>query len=283
MRQRITERNKFPIFSVETEYKKLHELFCDRSEFGLLVGPLGDSKARPSLSYNDLLQGWFLDWNLRGTFICIEEMLSALKISEDDFDKDATEDRLMDYIQFIINGACFVADRVKSRKYSIYQTSDSIFKAIVENSRNILEKLGAELIQDDGELCVILKNDVATAITEQNPDLERSITEYLKIDNHGDLERKGEILCTLAKRLEPHEKAFRSTELNQLCSDTTMLMDKIARHYQNPNDKIQAKFFELSDDELEKWYDRTFQLFLTCMAAVPYLEYKNEIKRIKDV
>ena len=53
------------------------------------------------------------------------------------------------------------------------------------------------------------------------PEIESGLAEYKKIDNRGDLNRKGEILCTLFKRLEqknlsskePHIKAFVMTQL----------------------------------------------------------------------
>ena len=282
MRQRISDKNIFPAFSLETEYKKLHSLFFDRSEFGLLGGILGDTRMHPSHSYNDCLSGMFLDWKLRGSFTSLEEMLFGLKISEDEFEKSCTEERLLDYIQFIANAIIFVRVEVKSGKYSIYQASDSIFKAIIENSKLIITRLGAEMVDEDDEMFIVYKDDVATAVGIQNTDIKGSLIDYLKIDNCGDLQKKGEVLCTLAKKLEPIERQFKGTEFNGLCSDTTLLLNKIgARHAINESDNIEAKFGAMSEVELENWYDRTFQMFLACIAAQPYLEFKNEIKGIK--
>lgn len=283
MRQRISDKNVFPVFSLEAEYRKLHTLFFDRSEFGLLVGPVHSSRARPSLSYNDCLREMILDWKLRGTFTSIEEMLFGLHISEDDFDESVTEERLLDYIQFVSNAACFVCDQVKSRKYIIYQASDTIFKAISENAHSILDKLGAELVDCGGELYVKYKDDISEAIVAENHELEIPITEYLKIDNRGDLQRKGEVLCTLAKKLEPHEKALIGTEFKQLCTDTTFLLNNIgARHYQNPENKINAQFINMSSKKLEEWYDKAFRMFLACMAVLPYISHKSDIKELRN-
>lgn len=283
MRQRISDKNIFPVFSLKTEYNKLHDLFFDRSEFGLLGGLLGDTRRmHPSLSYNDCLKNVFLNWGLRGSFTSLEEMLYGLEISEDDFEKSCTEDRLLDYIQFIINAMIFIRVEAKSRKYRIYQASDSIFNAIIENSRLILTRLGAEIIDEDDEIFIAYKDDAATAVGIVHTDIKGSLIEYLKIDNRGDLQKKGEVLCTLAKKLEPLESKFKGTEFALLCSDTTMLLNKIgARHAVNENDRIEAKFGSMNEVELEKWYDRTFQMFLACIAVQPYLEYKNEIKGIK--
>ena len=282
MRTRITEKNVFPYFSLEREYKKLHDLIFDRSAFGKYV--VYSQKARPSLSYDNCLQTMFLDWNLRGSFTSIEEMLFGLHISEDDFDNSITEDRMLDFIQFTLNAICFVDDEVDKGNYNIYKATDSIFNAIVSNSRLILDHLGAEMIDGDKEIYIVYKDDVASAVSEQREDLKASITEYLKIDNRNDLGRKGEILCTLAKKLEPHEKDLNNSKFKQLCSDTTFLLNNIgARHSLNPENKIKAQFLTMEDEAVEQWYDRTFQMFLACVAVIPYLEYENDIKALKNV
>lgn len=136
-------------------------------------------------------------------------------------------------------------------------------------------------LKDENEYYLVYRDDVATAVSIQNEDISGSIVEYLEIDNRGDLKRKGEILCTLAKKLEDYEKLLKGSEFSSLCSDTTMLMNKIgARHSCDEKDRIASKFKTMNDAELAQWYDRTFQMFLCCMVAVPYVEEKSEIKKI---
>ncbi len=191
---------------MEAEYKKLHDLFFDNTAFGRMMYEY--IRSRPCLSYNDCLRTLFLDWKLRGTFTSADEMESSLEISANDFNVNITEDRLLDYIQYLLNAVLFVLSEVKKGTYTIYKVDDTISKAIFNNSLQIMERLGAELKNDDekGELFIIYRDDVATAVSEQNDEIAPSIVEYLKIDNRHDLKRKGEILCTLAKKLEPYEK-----------------------------------------------------------------------------
>ena len=225
----------------------------------------------------------FLNWELRGSFTSLEEMLFGLQISEDIFEKACTEERLLDYIQFILNAVVFVGQEVKSGRYTIYQAGNTICNAIVDNSHLLLDKLGAEMVNTPHELIIAYKDDVATAVSKQNPDMSTSIIEYLKIDNRFDLQKKGEVLCTLAKKLEPMESQFKGTEFGALCSDTTMLLNKIgARHAISEKDKISLKFISMENSELETWYDRTFQMIIACISVQPYIECKNEIKDIKS-
>lgn len=280
MRKRISDNNIFPVFSMETEYRKLQELFYDRDAFGKVIAIT--QKVRPSLSYADCIHAMFLDWNLRGTFTSVEEMMAAFEISEDDFADIITEDRFLDYIQFLLNAIVFVDEQVKRGRYAIYRAGDTIFNAIVDNCIHILNKLGAEIAEGKNEIFIAYKDDVASAVAACNEDLSGSIVEYLKIDNRGDLQRKGEILCTFAKKLEPFEKIMNGSEFKALCTDTTTLMNNIgARHALKPEDKLKAKFMNMDEGELEKWYDRAFHMFLGCMAVIPYLDIKSEIKAIK--
>ena len=215
MRKRISEQNKFPEFSPYLEYKKLNDLFCDKYAFGQ-IDEITSSKILPSMSYYDCVNMMFLTWNLRGSFTSLKEMLIALQITQDDFDEQPTEDRLLDYIQFIINAVYFIDVQIKP-DYPIYKATDIFKNAILDNSRLILDKLCAKLETVGNEFFVTYKDDIAEAVLLEHKDLEASITDYLKIDNRGDIVRKGEILCTLAKKLEPYEKRLSNTEFKSLC------------------------------------------------------------------
>lgn len=93
----------------------------------------------------------------------------------------------------------------------------SVFSnAIFDNSYQIIERLGAELKTDDreDELFIIYRNDVATVVSEKRSELASSIVEYLKIDNCHNLDRKGEILCTLAKNWNRMRKRYAEQNFN---------------------------------------------------------------------
>lgn len=127
----------------------------------------------------------------------------------------------------------------------------------------------------------VYKDDIAIAVSNEFPKMKASITEYQKIDSRGDLTRKTEVLCTLAKRLEPFEKALGDAGFKSLCTDTTFLLNKVARHELKDKDKVDAKFKAMDDKTLEEWCDRTFKHFLGCMAVVPYVEMRHEINVLK--
>ena len=279
MRTRISEQNFFPNFSARKEYEKLYSLFCNRNAFQ--ASPFADPPDE-FYSFSQLLNKSFLRWNLRGTFTSLNEMLDSLCISERFFDGSISDDRFLDFIQFILNALEFVV-QVYKRNNDIYCNDSMIEATIKEQCALLLDRFHAEVKKDHSELYVVYKNDAASALSIQQPKLKISIIDYLKIDNRDDLKRKSEILCSLAKDLEPHEKSLERNGFRQLCSDTTLLLNVSGiRHDLNPQKKLEAKFLKMSEQDRIKWCDRTFQMILACMAVLPYLDYKDEITSIKD-
>lgn len=176
----------------------------------------------------------------------------------------------------------YVQRTVVRLPFKMHLDNYSIGNAIKDNCHLVLGKLNAEAKTIDLELWVLYKNDVATAVSIQNQESAQSIVEYLKIENRDNLERKGEILSSLYKQLEPHKRNLIDNGFQQLCNDMSLLLNKTgARHALDPNDGIEAQILTMGDQERIKWYDHAFKAVLACMAVLPYLELKKEIKDIK--
>lgn len=66
--------------------------------------------------------------------------------------------------------------------------------------------------------------------------------------------------------------------------NTTFLFNTIGARHWVEEDKVASKTFMLmSPAELEKWYDKTFDMFLSCMVISRYLAIKGEIEAIRRV
>ena len=105
---------------------------------------------------------------------------------------------------------------------------------LFQNCKYLLGKFHCkcQVDEENNEVYVIFKDDLATIISQKDPDVEPSLTEYNRIDNCGNIRRKGEILCTLSKKLEAVESQIKGTEFYPLYNDTTFLLNKIgARHW----------------------------------------------------
>ena len=275
MRTPISGRNIFQHFSPNNEYLKIHEMFYDKKAFCLK-----GISTNYHYSYFDILKRNFLSWELRGSSTSVEEMMCVLQIHEGAFRGSFPKDKLLDYIEFILNALNFVNTVMASPVLT--GQNNLIGNAIRTQCYLVLDRLDAETKLLGSEVYVVYKNDIATVVSNQQPELQKSITDYLAISNRNDLLQKGEILCSLAKALEPKEQLLKDNGFLQLCKDATFLLNKTgARHALDPNDSIEAQFLAMDNSERIKWYDRGFKTVLACMAVLPYLDFKNEINDIK--
>ena len=198
MLEKLSKRDPFPNFSIKGEYQKLNALFHDSRALCITNYSTYHEKR---ISYFDLLNISFLQWKQRCSDITLEDMMRSSHISDDDF-ISPSEEKLLYYIQFLFNAISFLNQEILNTAYNIRQESFLIDKAIIENCYLLLDKLKAEIKKEYSEWYVVYKNDVASAVSVQHPELEARIIDYLKLNNRNNLERKKEILCSLTKRQE---------------------------------------------------------------------------------
>ena len=285
MRAKISEKNIFPDFDLFEEYQKIEYLLSEANaigtynQFGKRINP----RFTMEQYINDL---YFTNWNLRGTFISIEEMRMGLGIEKKRFSKEnISTDLVLDFIQYAANCNLRVAETIEYCS-TAYLADKNHINVLIDNMKALLNHLGAyfSLDKETSEVFVVYDDDLSIIVADEHPEIEISLVEYKKIDNHGDLKRKGEVLCTLYKRLEADEKKFKGTTYEKLCSDTTFLFNKTGIRHWVEKDKIASKtFLEMQPEELELWYDRTYTMFLSCMIISQYLDIKKEIDGIKAV
>lgn len=283
MRKRISERNVLPGTDLFDEYRKLEFLFSGNNCIGEF-DQWGRRSMMPQFTleqyFNDLA---FSDWDLRGTAISFYNMRDELGLSKERISSEFSTDLFIDFIELCLN--CVFRISITIEKYSgVYISDRNILNNIIDNCHRILEKLNytykLEVVTD--EIYVYAENAVATAVAETNEDVADSLIEYRRHDMKGDLKRKGEILCTLFKKLESVEKKFKGTTYEKLISDTTFLFNKTGIRHWVEQDKIASEtFIKMDSDKLEKWYDTTYDLFLSCMVISSYLDIKKEIEEIK--
>ena len=282
MRRPISKRNILPDTNLFDEYQKIEFLFSENkcigtfNQFGRVLSP----EFTLEQYLNDLA---FSDWNLRGTAISFYNMRDELNLNKDKISKGFTVDIFIDFIELCLN-CIYRIDKTISTHDNVYLSDRALLNVIIENCKAVLVNLGygSDLNKRTGEIYVYAINNIATAVAENNEDIAESLVEYRRHDLKGNIKKKGEILCTLYKKLESIEKQFKGTTYEGLAKDTTFLFNKTGIRHWVEQDKIGSKtFLKMEPDSLEGWYDRTYDLFLSCMVISSYLEVKKEIEDIK--
>lgn len=283
MRKRISEKNILPNDNMYEEYVKLEGLFS----IDKCIGKFNHfgQKMAPEFTLQQYLNDLeFTNWNLKGTSISLYNMREELGLSKEKINTEFNNDIFIDFIEFCLNCLYRIEATIKKYYGVVYVSDENIFSNILENCKFILEKLNYSIgiEEETSEIYVYTKDEVATAVVETNEDIADSLIEYRRHDMKGNLKRKEEVLCTLFKKLEPIEKKFKGTEFANLASDTTFLFNKTGiRHWLDQDKAANKAFAQMDESKLEEWYDKTYDLFLSCMIASSYLDIKKEINEIK--
>lgn len=284
MRKKISEKNIFPEFNLYDEYFKIESFLSIKNTVGT-YNQFG-YRQTPSYTIEDYIdQLFFNSWNLRGTFTSLSEMRNELGISKDKLTpENITEESILDFLQYALNCVFRIDSTIESCN-AAYLSDKNILEVIIQNSQAVLRELNCKMQfnQARDEIFVTYNDEIGDVVSVMHPDIKESIVEYKMIDNKRDLNRKGEILCTLSKKIESVEGMIKGTEYQALLNDTTFLLNKTgARHWVEKDKLASATFLKMQPKELEKWYDTTFDLIVSCLAVLPYLTVKNQIKAIRQ-
>lgn len=287
MRIRISERNEFPKFDLYNEYRKI-DLLLSETKIAGTYNKLGEF-INDYFTLEEFMEYvGFNDWNLRGTFISVEEMREGLGIRKGSITpSNITEEKVLDFLQYAMNCVYRIAELTKNAKKSPF-SDDTLVTMLWDNIEKFIDKLNCmpKYDEEKQEIYILYKNSIAEVIYKENIDIEESIKEYIQIDNKGDLKRKAEILCTLYKKLEQYSSVFKGSTYKSLYEDTKFLFNKSGVRHSVEDDPISSvTFMNMNEIELEEWYDKIYNMFLSCMVIVRYLENKssiNEIKRVID-
>lgn len=278
MRKRISEQNIFPNFDLFQEYRKIEMLLSEKKIACTYVSP--GLRRENYYTIEEFIQYiGFNNWELRGTFTTIEEMREGLGIKKESIThKNFNEEQILDFLQYALNCVYRISQIIREA-YVSPLSDDTVVPMLWKNVEKLIEKLNCRIEQNKSEFYILYNNPIEPIVEKNCPDIAGSMREYIRIDNRGDLKRKAEILCTLYKKLEELSDQFKGTVYKKLYDDAHFLFNKACiRHFIK---KGSNAFAEMNELELEKWYDKTFDLFLSCMVIANYLKINNDIDDVK--
>ena len=219
----------------------------------------------------------FHNWKYRGRFLDTNDIIMELEISDYHFDTDTNMERLITYIEFIINMLYLIKD---------YSFDDYYLKTInmlKENINNLLEDLNYEIyISKDEQLIIIEKDNIVSAIAEVIPEISNDVIEYRRVILKGNIEAKQAILKKLSNKVEPLKNKFKNTEYKNMIEDVNFLLNNLnIRHNNLEGNKRQEYTVNMSYEDLEKWYDRTYDAILGLIIIDRYVDLKDDLKELR--
>ena len=163
----------------------------------------------------------------------------------------------------------------------------NVMRLIESNLSVILEKTNQKWVKLKKGY-VIVKKDVAVeeaieCLGNGNEDLALNMYEYNRSMLTGNLERKREILASMANYVEPWQKEMKGTIYFPLYTDSRELVNKLnIRHNNAGRGSVPEYAKKWTKKDYEKWYDKTYQTLLMVILSKRQIKIKQEMNKLKS-
>ena len=274
MRRNIFELMNNNKIDVRREYIRIHRLFEDEIFYT-------HYSQKTMLNYVDT---FFSNWEKRGRNISVNDMFTSLGIRDKGGLKDNTIENLILYIEVIIN-LIAISDLKKLIPGDFeYSSCDwNIYYMLNDNIERLLEDLNYEIKNlSDNQLIIVEKDAILSAVAETNKNIADKIIEYRRFVLKGKIENKREILNLLANEIEGMKPIFKGTTYSNLMDDVQFMLNNLNIRHNNMSGTYKKEYIvNLSSEELEKLYDKTFDMILGLYVVDKYLKSKDGIDELK--
>ena len=221
---------------------------------------------------NDFL---FINYEYAGTYISVRDIRDGLKISSKYLNKNDKGLMLL-YFEFVLNMVYLLRRKILGTDHYNIASVNKLFN----NIQLILEKLNYKIVEKNNYLYIVEKDTSSSAISELYPELSEAVIEYRRFDLKGKVTEKRSILQTLSLQVESIEQKL--TTYNPIANDVRNLYNNLHIRHDNLGGNPNNNIIDMSDEELEKWYDMTYDTTLTALMICHYLEYNKEIDNLPN-
>lgn len=221
---------------------------------------------------------YFKNWPHRKRYISVDDLLSSLKINNDDINEQSiTLEKLLIYCETIYNLVNFIEPNI------LDSDSISVIDAIKNNILDLLDDMNYEIKDNNLHQSIIVeKSPITTAVVEKFSELTDTVIEYRRFSLKGNIESKKEILLKLADRIEPLRKKLNGTTYKNILEDINMLLNNLNIRHNNLEGKYKQEYtINMAKEELEKWYDTTYDMILSALMLEDYIDNKKSIDELK--
>ena len=262
------------------EYKKLYGMLFDRT---IVV-----SNSNRVSAYDELSE-CFLSFPFRGTSLSLEEFN---ELNDFHFEKEPTNfkiDELILLCEYMENLLIAYQGIQLSFPYGYGNMRPQFINVqfYLQQIGQVIERIGYMQATQNGFTIFVEKSPAAIAVAESDlvpKELSYRIISYNHYSMKGQLEAKKSALVQLASLLEPKRGSLKKAD-KTLESDLFYLFNNLNIRHNNvdPADSAKYKPFivQMKQEELEHWYDETYQMCLLAFLQLEQSERKIEYDRLK--
>lgn len=262
------------------EYKKLYGMLFDRT---IVV-----SNSNRVSAYDELSE-CFLNFPFRGTCLSLEEFN---ELHDFHFEKEPTNfkiDELISLCEYMENLLIAYQGIQLSFPYGYGNMRPQFINVqfYLQQIGQVIERIGYMQATQNGFTIFVEKSPAAIAVAESDlvpKELSYRIISYNHYSMKGQLEAKKSALVQLASLLEPKRSSLKKAD-KTLESDLFYLFNNLNIRHNNvdPADSAKYKPFivQMKQEELEHWYDETYQMCLLAFLQLEQTERKIDFDRLK--
>lgn len=222
------------------------------------------------------------DWKQRGRFISCEEIAEALGLGLfEQMTGFYTDEEILIYLEFLCN-LVWLCNRYLNEQHYYEASLEYIY--LRENIASIVDSFNYEIKEfpDEEKVLIVEKNVAATAVAEiAESDVAYEVIEYNHHLLKGDIGRKQKILKVLADKIEPMRSELKKIN-KELESNVGYLLNKMNIRHNNVEGKNAIEYVKnLTEEELEAWYDETYQMLLLCILEYDNIERNRKVANLK--
>lgn len=262
------------------EYQKLYGMLFDRNI------PVSNSNR---ISAYDELSECFISFPFRGTCLTLEEFndLNGFHFEKesDDFKIDDLVS-LCEYMENLLMGYQSIS---MSFSYGYGNPRPQLINVqfYFQQISQVIEKIGYMQASQNGRTIFVEKSPAAVSVAESSliPNgLSYQLISYNHYSMKGQLEAKKSVLIQLASLLEPKRDDLKTAD-KALENDLFYLFNNLNIRHNNVDPVDVGKYrpfvAQMESEELEHWYDETYQMCLLAFLQLEHLERKVEFDKLR--
>jgi len=259
-------------YDIEKEFNVIRSLFFDKT---IACGAyLGD---KSYLTIEQVVDNnLFYNWKQRRSCLNTDDLKQKLKLN---FICKGKLDKKILCLEYI----CNMLDLANTKlSYPTFQKTKEC--VILEKNIDLfLEHINYEklIIKKEEKVILIPKNPAATAVAEiSSKDTAFAILKYNHASLKGQLEEKRQLLLSIANEYEPllnnPIEGF-----NDYFTKATNMLNNVHIRHNNKSGKNKKEFIaNMSNEDLENWYDETYQLLLFCVLIKDNKDRKDKLDEL---
>lgn len=265
--------------------KNIFEILAEKLDIQQQLEKIEELLSENSI-YNDSLEEvidiyCIRDWKFRGRCTNCADIRKRLSITYHDIKLcHGNQNIVLNYLEYIANLIWLCNTKYLEGKDDF----DAEYQYLQENVIGLIEDLGYEtkILEDEERVLLLEKNAAATAAAEiTSQEISNKIIEYNHFLLKGNIEEKRKILLALADKFEPVKNELKKVDAI-LEDNIRYLLNKMNIRHNNKEGKNASGYVSnLTDEELESWYDETYQMLLLSILELDNVERNKKVKELK--